>query len=74
MVDLYLVNGRVRDEEFSTLASSGEIFDYLRNYKEDDVDLVIWKINGYSEALSEMSVVEKDGKIYLCGDGVKIGG
>lgn len=55
----YLVNGITEDTEWSKIMTAAEIFDLMDMSDCYQVDIDIWKINGYGEALTECGFIGK---------------
>ena len=74
MVTKYLVVGDTTSEtDFSAIMTADEVFRKVREVG-GMCRFDLWKINGYGAALSEMSLVLRDGRLYIVGDGLKIDG
>ena len=76
MKDLFLVNtsfGEGEDNEASLILRSGPLFELFRQFESSkhDYGFTVWHINGFSEELTRMSLVSRNGKLVLVGGGMR---
>lgn len=73
----YLVIGITEGEEWSKVMSAAEIFNMMNTADCYDIEIDVWRINGYGQALSECSFCGKwhdskdPQKMVIIGDGIR---
>ena len=56
-IDRFLVNAYTDGVQWSKVMTAAELFNMMDMADCSDIDIVVWKINSYTEALSECSFI-----------------